>query len=124
MRQTNQKKIMNPHVVLTTICTLLLLEGCMCIPIEGDCPKTPDSKFGRQTVHGSFYGFNWDDDSRPIRVADNRLGLAKVEYRTNFFFSLISVASLGAYAPVYMDYWIEAPKTIERLPKKSGKDQE
>ena len=48
-----------------------------------------------------------------------RARLAKVEYRSNFFYALVSVVSLGIYAPVDVDYWVEAPKTIERLPKKN-----
>jgi len=96
----------------------------MSIPIEGDCAKTPDSKYGQETVHGSFYGFNWDDDTRQVRKATNGLGLAKVEYRSNFLYALLSVVSLGAYVPADVDYWAEAPKTIDRLPKKSGGNQE
>ena len=105
---------------VAAVCAVSILTGCMSVPIEGDCPKTPDSKYGQETVHGSLYGFNWDDSSRQVRKANNRLGLAKVEYRTNFFYALLSVVSLGAYAPVDVDYWVEAPKTIGRLPKKSG----
>lgn len=109
---------------LVAVCAVSILSGCMSFPIEGDCPKTPDSKYGRETVHGSFYGFNWDDDTREVRKANNRLGLAKVEYRTNFFYVLLSVISIGAYVPVDVDYWVEAPKTINRLPKKSRRNQE
>jgi hypothetical protein len=100
-----------------------MLSGCMSFAVEGDCPKTPDSKFGQETIHGSFYGFNWDDGTRQVRKADDRLGLAKVEYHTNVFYVLLSVVSLGAYVPVDMDYWVEAPKTIQRLPKKMEGDQ-
>jgi hypothetical protein len=109
--------------MFVAIFILCLLTGCMSVPIEGDCPKTPDSKFGKETVHGSFYGFNWDDNSRNVCKAKDRLGLAKVEYRTNFFYALVSVASLGIYAPVNVDYWVEAPQTISRLPKKNGGNQ-
>lgn len=103
-------------------CLLGTLGGCMSFAIEGDCPKTPDSKFGQETVHGSLYGFNWDDGSRQVRKADNRLGLAKVEYHTNVFYLLASVVSLGAYVPVDVDYWVEGPETIQRLPKKNEGD--
>ncbi|MFA5687774.1 MAG: hypothetical protein WC959_01270 [Kiritimatiellales bacterium] len=85
----------------------------MNVPIEGDCPKTPDSKYGKEVIHGSFYGFIWNDNSRQVCKAENRLGLAKVEYRTNFFYSLLSVASLGLYAPFNIDYWVEAPDMTE-----------
>ena len=100
--------------------TMSMLSGCMHIAVEGDCPKTPDSKYGQETVHGSFYGFNWDDDTRHVRKADNGLGLAKVEYRTNFFYALVSVVTLGVYSPMDVDFWVEAPETIRRLPKKNG----
>ena len=100
--------------------TVSMLSGCMHFAVEGDCPKTPDSKYGQETVHGSFYGFNWDDTTRIVRKADNKLGLTKVEYRTNFFYALVSVVTLGVYAPVDLDYWVCAPKTIDRLPVKKG----
>jgi len=108
---------------LVAVYAVSILSGCMSVPIEGDCPKTPDSKYGRETVHGSFYGFNWDDNTQQVRKVNNGLGLAKVEYRTNFFYSVLSVVSLGAYVPVDVDYWVEAPRTIDRLPKKSGVNQ-
>ncbi|MBT3287840.1 MAG: hypothetical protein HN380_10890 [Victivallales bacterium] len=100
---------------------MCLLTGCMSFAIEGDCQKTPDSHFGKETVHGSFYGFNWDDHSREVKKAGDGLGLFKVEYRTNFLYSLISVVSLGTYAPVNVDYWIEGPDKIGRPDKKRGK---
>lgn len=102
------------------IIAVSVLSGCMNIPVEGDCPKTPDSKYVRETVHGSYYGFNWDDDTRQVRVADKGLGLARVEYRSNFFYALVSVVTLGIYAPVDVDCWVESPEDIHRLPKKTG----
>ena len=109
--------------MLIAIFVLSLLTGCMTVATEGDCPQTPDSKSTKETVCGSFYGFNWDDDCRNVRKADNGLGLYRVEYRTNFFYALVSVATLGIYAPVDVDYWVEAPPTIGRLQKKNGGSQ-
>ena len=109
--------------ILIVACTVSILSGCMHFAVEGGCPKTPDSKYGQETVHGSFYGFNWDDNTRQVRKANNGLGLAKVEYHTNFFYSVLSIVSLGAYVPLDVDYWVEAPRTIDRLPKKSGVNQ-
>lgn len=100
------------------VCAVSILTGCASFPIEGDCPKTPDSRYGRETVHGSLYGFHWDDNIREVRKADGGLGLAKVEYRTNFFYILASACTLGLYVPVDIDYWVEAPNEIKRLPKK------
>jgi hypothetical protein len=109
---------------LIALCAVISMSACMNFPIEGDCPKTPDSHYGKETIHGSFYGFNWDDNTREVRKANNGLGLAKVEYRTNFFYALISVFSLGAYVPVDVDYWVEAPKEKSLLPKKHGGTRE
>lgn len=119
---SSQKRevIMKWISTLIVACTVSMLSGCMNFAVEGDCPKTPDSKYSQETVHGSFYGFNWDDETRNVRKADNGLGLAKVEYRTNFFYALVSVVTLGLYAPVDLDSWVEAPGTIRRLPKKNG----
>ena len=105
--------------MLVVVCVVSVLSGCMSIPIEGDCAKNPDSKYGRETVHGSYYGFNWDDNSRQVCKADHGLGLARVEYRSNFFYALVSVLSFGVYVPVDVDYWVQAPPTITRLPKKN-----
>jgi hypothetical protein len=116
----NREAIMKWISTLIVACAVSMLSGCMHFAVEGDCPKTPDSKYGQETVHGSFYGFNWDDNTRNVRKADNELGLAKVEYRTNFFYALVSVVTLGVYAPVDVDFWVCAPETIRRLPKKNG----
>lgn len=105
---------------LIVACAVSILSGCMHVAVEGDCPKTPDSIYGQESIHGSFYGFNWDDDTRQVRKTDGELGLARVEYRTNFFYALVSVVTLGMYAPVDVDFWGCAPGTIRRLPKKSG----
>lgn len=103
--------------LLTLLSCLLVLTGCMQFAIEGDCPKTPDSYFGKETIHGSFYGFDWDS-KRQVRKSGNGLGIFKVEYHTNVLYSLVSLLSLGLYVPVDVDYWIEGSQTISRLPKK------
>ena len=100
---------------------VIAMSGCMQFAIEGDCPKTPDSIFGKETIHGSFYGFNWDDDRRKVKKINNGLGIYKVEYHTNIIYSFVSLISLGLYVPVDIDYWTEAPSTIFRLPKKRKK---
>jgi len=124
-QQTKTKEVAHMKAIrrLAAMGGMCLLTGCMNFAIEGDCPKTPDSHFGKETVHGSFYGFNWDDGSREVKKADKGLGLFKVEYRTNFLYSLISVFSLGAYAPVHVDYWIEGPGEIIRMEKKKKKKE-
>lgn len=109
------------YVQIVTIAAVL--SGCMHFAIEGDCPKTPDSFYGQETIHGSYYGYNWNDASRQVRKSDNELGLFRVEYRTNFFYALVGVITLGAYAPVDADYWVCAPEEIRRLPKKNGGNQ-
>lgn len=113
------KKALSSVILLGMIS---FLTGCMQFAIEGDCPKTPDSVFEKETVHGSFYGFNWDDKTRNVRKSSDRLGIAKVEYHTNVFYSIVSLMSLGLYVPVDIDYWIEGPAIIERMPKKKNKD--
>jgi hypothetical protein len=123
LNQSKREAIMKWISTLIVACTVSMLSGCMHFAVEGDCPKTSDSKYGQETVHGSFYGFNWDDDTRHVRKADNRLGLARVEYRTNVFYVLVSVITLGLYAPVDLDYWVCAKEVIDRLPKKSGGNQ-
>jgi hypothetical protein len=114
---------MNWTYKLVAVCLVSILTACTHFAIEGDCPKTPDSIYGQETVHGSMYGFNWDDNSRQVRKAGNRLGLARVEYRTNALYTLLSIVTLGLYVPVDVDYWVEAPDRIEHPPKKHGGNQ-
>jgi hypothetical protein len=91
--------------------------GCMNLPIEGDCNKS--LKTEQETVHCSMYGFNWDDNTRIVRKTKDGIALAKVEYNMNGLDLFLGAITLGLYVPVELEYWPEAAKTIERLPKKS-----
>ena len=107
---------MNSRIRLLAICIPFMMYGCMNFPIEGDCNKS--LKTETETVHCSMYGFNWDDNIRKVRKANNGLGLAKVEYNMNGLDLLVGALTLGLYVPVEIEYWTEAEKTIPRLPKK------
>ena len=104
-------------IAVLVLSVSLFMSGCMNFPIEGDCNKS--LKTEQETVHCSMYGFNWDDNTRIVRKTKDGLGLARVEYNMNGLDLFIAAVTLGLYVPVEVEYWPEAAKTIERLPKKS-----
>ncbi|MCP4049639.1 MAG: hypothetical protein GY730_02920 [bacterium] len=109
--------IKNNVLMLLTIVFSMIFTSCMKVTVEGDGAKTPDSKFGKETIYGTFYGFNWNDRYRKVRKAENGLGLFRVEYTTNAAYTTLSIVSLGLCVPVDIDYWVESPSEIRRLEK-------
>ncbi len=87
------------------------VSGCMTMTIEGDVPKTPQSKSGTDTMHGSLYGFSW---STPVvEKCDNRRGLSRARYHTNALYLVASVVSLGLYVPQTVEWWCDGSTTDE-----------
>jgi hypothetical protein len=84
---------------------IISLWGCATMTIEGDCQKTPKSKTGTHTAHGSFYGFVWSEP--PPEKCDNRRCLYRVRYHTNAVYVLASVISLGFYVPQTVEWWCD-----------------
>lgn len=90
-------------IMITSI--FIGFSGCTTMTIEGDVPKTPQSKTGTETVHGSYYDFVWE--SPMVLKCDNRQGLARARYHTNALYSLVSVVSLGLYVPQTVQWWCD-----------------
>ncbi len=88
------------------ICFMIFaIFGCATMTIEGDGQKTPQSKTGRHTQHGSFYNFFWSDPT--IQKCDNGRGLYRARYHTNMVYVLVSAISLGFYVPQTVDWWCD-----------------
>lgn len=87
-------------------CCILSLYGCTTMTIEGDGQKTPQSKTGTDTVHGSFYNFVWSEPP-PVDKCDNGRGLYRARYHTNMAYVLASVFSLGLYVPQTVEWWCD-----------------
>ena len=93
-------------------CMVFGLGGCATMTIEGDGQKTPQSKTGTHTKHGSFYSFTWSEPA--VRKCDNNRGLYRARYHTNIVYVLASVVSLGLYVPQTVEWWCDgAPDPAE-----------
>lgn len=64
-----------------------------------------DGLRGHETVHASC----WKDSPWAPRCAlkDPQANLVRVRYKTNLFYALTCVATLGAYAPQDVEWWLE-----------------
>ena len=90
-------------------CIFFGIYGCATMTIEGDGQKTPQSKTGTYTLHGSFYSFTWSEPS--VTKCDNGRGLYRARYHTNIAYVLVSAVSLGLYVPQTVEWWCDgAPK--------------
>jgi uncharacterized protein YceK len=88
------------------ICLMVLgLSGCATMTIEGDGVKSPESKTGTHTVHGSYYGFAWSEP--PVTKCDNGRGLYRARHHTNFAYAFVSVISVGLYVPQTVEWWCD-----------------
>jgi hypothetical protein len=85
---------------------IVCLSGCATMTIEGDGQKTPDSKTGTHTVHGSFYDFVWTEPP-PVTKCEKGSGLYRARHHTNMAYTLVSVASLGLYVPQTVEWWCD-----------------
>lgn len=82
----------------------LILAGCVNFPIEGS--GTPQKTNGYETIHGSYYGFKWQEYD--IKKAKDGLGLYRVIYHTNYLYSAAAVLTLGLYVPQDVEWWVQA----------------
>ena len=81
-------------------CTTFLIEG------SGDRDKTPQAQKVEETVHGSFWGFNWS--KRNVVKCDKENELYRIKVHQNALFVLASVATLGLYVPQSVESWCVA----------------
>ncbi|HVY04669.1 MAG TPA: hypothetical protein VHB46_01710 [Burkholderiales bacterium] len=97
----------------TSICVFLLLvlgatAGCTTFLIEGsgERDKTPQAQKVEETVHGSFWGFDWS--KRNVVKCDKDNELYRIKVHQNALFVLASVATLGLYVPQSVESWCVA----------------
>ena len=95
----------NPIHAMLIYCMIVSISGCATMTIEGDGQKTPTSKTGTHTKHGSFYTFAWSEP--PVDKCENNRGLYRVRYHTNAGYVLVSVISLGLYVPQTVEWWCD-----------------
>ncbi len=82
--------------------------ACQVINIEGD--GVPDRHGLPETIHSSYYGFNWCDYDEV--KASSQQGLYRVRVSDSYLNALVGVVSLGLYKPITIEYW--TAKEIER----------
>ncbi len=92
-------------------CMIVSIFGCATMTIEGDGQKTPMSKTGTHTQHGSFYNIVWSEP--PVEKCENGKGLYRVRYHTNVVYAFISIVSLGLYVPQAVEWWCDGTSAQE-----------
>ncbi|HIG43276.1 MAG TPA: hypothetical protein EYQ14_22445 [Gammaproteobacteria bacterium] len=97
--------------MLFSLILILMVPGCMTFTLEGDLPKTPDSKKESETIHGSLYGIEWSHWD--VEKCDNKKGIVRVSSHTNAVYLLASVASLGLYVPQNVTWWCDGTKAAD-----------
>ena len=70
----------------------LILAGCVNFPIEGS--GTPQKTNGYETIHGSYYGFKWQEYD--------------IKKAKDYLYSAAAVLTLGLYVPQDVEWWVQA----------------
>jgi|GEM_PF-4825305 len=98
-----------------TVCLLCLMllsgSGCMSVLVSGR-GINPDSPLSA-TYHGSL----WSDSlcsTNWVASKSTRESLTSVRVRTNFLYALVTVASLGLYAPVDVEWRLNNTSELTR----------
>lgn len=104
-KQAGKSNMENKIRAVLVCCSIYSLLGCATMTIEGDGQKTPQSKTGTHTMHGSFYSFVWS--APPVDKCDNGRGLYRARYHTNMAYVLASAFSLGLYVPQTVEWWCD-----------------
>jgi hypothetical protein len=84
------------------LCIMLLLSsGCMSVLVQGR-GSNPDSPVPA-TYHGSLWSSTlWEEDW--IASKSRKESLTSVRIRTNYLYALVTVITLGIYAPIDMEW--------------------
>jgi hypothetical protein len=89
---------------LISLC--LFITGCASFAIQGGGNVTAkDGLRGHETVHASC----WKESPWVPRctLKDPQANFVRVRVKTNMLYALACVASLGAYAPQDVEWWLE-----------------
>jgi hypothetical protein len=81
----------------------LSLSGCMTFTVEGFGTRTPDAQHGKETSHGSIYGFSWSTTNAEKCTDSNQL--YRVRFHTNMAYLAAGVMSFGFYVPQTIEWW-------------------
>lgn len=101
---------MSKHFACASVFVILLgsVSGCTTILIEGsgDRDKPPGAQKVEETIHGSFWGFRWGDQT--VSKCEKNYELFRIKVHQNALFVLASVATIGLYVPQSVEWWCVA----------------
>ena len=97
---------MKKNSLFVFVITMIALTGCNSLPLESK--GSPSGTHKPETLHASFYGFMW----QPYDIVKTKgsEGFYRINVNNNYLFSLLTVFSLGLYAPIEVEWWEQAEK--------------
>lgn len=116
------KKLETRKLGISLLCvalSLTLLSGCSTVTIEGG--GNEDDVFQQPiTVHGSMYGFTWDDSDDLVlaykvnsKKKKRLLSISSLKAHTNYLNLLAGVFSFGLYYPQTFEYKLVSPERAD-----------
>lgn len=95
-----------PRALLTS---LLLLSSCYTYRVATHAQ--PGTEFSSRTAHSFFWGLvqNPKEIATPVCDSLNANGVAVVQVKSNFGFSLITVLTLGIWSPMKIEWKCSKP---------------
>lgn len=107
------KKYINASIALVFLG--FFMAGCSNITIEGG--GNEDVVFSEPvTIHGSMYGFSWDNKQNVVLAKDDNDRLSpiySVQLHSSYLDILMGVFSLGLYYPQTVEYKLVVPEQID-----------
>lgn len=101
-----------PRLTESFLCLMLLISsGCMSVLVSGR-GVNPDSP-----VSATYHGSLWSDslwETNWIADKSRKESLSSVRVRTNYFYALVTVASLGIYSPVDVEWRLNNKAELTR----------
>ena len=90
-------------LLVTVVLPLLLCQGCYHFRIVTD--ENPGTEYRKKTIHNIAWGLLVTDAVAENCVGDNRgNGLDEVRVSTNLGYSLVTIITLGFWAPLEVEW--------------------
>lgn len=98
-----------PRVPLALLTCLLLFSSCYTYRVATHAQ--PGTEFNSRTAHSFFWGLvqNPKEIATPICDSLNTNGVAVVQVKSNFGYSLITVLTLGIWSPMRIEWKCSKP---------------
>ena len=106
----------NTKISIGVAVIAIFIAGCSTVTIEGGGSKD-DIVSAPITIHGSMYGFDWQNKKGVIFAKDSKGRVNKSLYsvccHTNYFYLLTGVLSFGLYYPQTFEYTLTVPQKTD-----------